>query len=462
MAKNNGQYRCSECGASSAKWMGRCPKCGEYNTISEVPEGSVASKSVGLKSTLTASMVSRPAQRVGDITAQPAHRSPTGISEFDRVIGGGLVSGQVILLAGSPGVGKSTLCLALSESVALQGKTVLMVSGEESVEQIAVRARRMNVGADTLLLADETDLSVVLGHIDDASPDFMIIDSVQAIASPDIDARAGSVSQVQDVSASLTRIAKSRGITCILIAQITKDGGIAGPKTLEHLVDTVLFFEGDKHTSLRLLRVIKNRYGAADEIACFEQVDEGIREVTDPSGLFLGERETAVEGTCVTVAMEGRRALLAEVQALVSPTNAPNPRRGVSGLDPARMAMLVAITEKHGRLRMYDKDTFLATVGGLRITEPAADLAVCLSLASAAWDKPVPLGVAAIGEVALSGDIRSCPNMGQRIAEAKRLGFRRILVPKGTKAPKGAEDIVLLSVDHLGKALAVLQALNEE
>ena len=461
MARDAGSFVCSSCGTSYGKWMGRCNRCGEYGTIPETPAASVASKSVGMKGGMTASNVSRPARRVADITAVQAKRTPTGIGELDRIIGGGLVAGQVVLIAGEPGCGKTTLLASVGDKFAKQGKTVLIVSGEESVEQMGVRARRIGIGADTLLLADETDSSVLLGHVEQADPDMLIVDSIQTIASPDIEGRAGSVSQVVEVAAALTRTAKSRHMVCIIVAQVTKDGTIAGPKYLEHLVDTVLFFEGDKHTSLRLLRVVKNRYGAADEVACFEQTDEGMKEVVDPSGLFLGARDTAISGTCVSVTMEGRRALLAEVQALVSPTNAPNPRRGVSGLDPARMAMLVAITEKHGKLRLYDKDTFLATVGGIRIIEPAVDLPVCLSLASAAWDIPVPLGVAAIGEVALSGDIRSCPNMGQRIAEAHRLGFSRILVPPGTKMPGGMKDgPTLIHVAHLGRALAALKDFN--
>lgn len=352
----------------------------------------------------------------------------------------------------------STLLLEVANKYAESGKTALYISGEESAEQITLRARRIGADADTLLIADETDLSVILGHIEETSPDLIVIDSVQTIASPDLDGRAGGVSQVHEVSAVLARTAKALHIPMVLVAQITKDGNIAGPRALTHLVDVVLFGEGDRTTSLRLLRSEKNRWGAADEIAAFEQTDTGMSEVPDPSGLFLTGRDEPVPGTCITVTMEGRRPLIAEVQALVAPTNAPNPRRGVSGLDTARMAMLVAVTERHGRVRMFDKDTFLATVAGMKIVEPAADLAVCLALASASWDAPMPSDVAAIGEVALSGDIRAVNNMTQRLNEAARLGFKRIMVPAGTKKPAGS-SLVLIEVPHVNRAFAALKQM---
>lgn len=460
MARPTAQYTCSSCGAVYPKWLGKCGKCGEFGTISESAT-TVAAKagSVGIKGDMRASAVARPARRVRDIDTTVHKHTSTGIGELDRVLGGGLVAGQAILLAGEPGVGKSTLLLAAANNYANTGKTVLYVSGEESAEQITLRARRTGADADTLLIADETDLTVVLGHIEQVNPDLVIVDSVQTIASPDVDGRAGGVAQVQEVSATLTRVAKATHTPMIIIAQVTKEGSIAGPKTLEHLVDTVLFFEGDRNTNLRLLRTIKNRFGAADEVAAFEQTETGITEVPDPSSLFRTGRDEPVPGTAITVTMEGRRALLAEVQSLVSPTNAPNPRRGVSGLDTARMAMLVAVTERHGRIRMFDKDTFLATVAGMKISEPAADLAVCLALASAAWNTPMPQDVAAIGEVALSGDIRPVSNMTQRLNEASRLGFKRILVPSGVKKPAGS-DLVLIEVPHLGRAFAALKQMS--
>lgn len=462
MPKPSTSHVCDACGASFPRWVGKCSKCGEFGTVHEVENTSTV-KAVGMKGSLASAKVVRSAQKIKDINPQKTTRKKTNVSEFDRILGGGLVAGQVLLLAGEPGVGKSTLLLKIADSIAKEGETVLIVSGEESVDQIAVRAKRMSINADSLFIADETDLNILLGHVEETDPDFIIVDSVQTIASSSVEGRAGSVSQVQEVATALTRVAKSRRTPCAIVAQITKDGNIAGPKTLEHLVDTVLFFEGDKHTSLRLLRVIKNRYGSADEVACFEQQDDGIQEVKDPSGLFLGDRESPVPGTCITVTQEGRRSLLAEVQALVSPTNSPNPRRGVSGLDPARMAMLVAVTEKHGRLKLFDKDTFLATVGGIRVTEPAIDLAVCLALASAAWDMPIPVGVAAFGEITLSGDVRSCPNISQRISEAARLGIERLFVPPNVKIPRDLNNqkLVLIQVEHVSKALRAVKAMNE-
>jgi DNA repair protein RadA/Sms len=466
MAKSSILYECTSCQATFPRWVGKCGKCGEFGTVVEVAGasrgGSVGSTkvgSVGIKGNITASAVTRHAKKISEVNPERKRHTSTGIGELDRVLGGGLVSGQAVLIAGEPGVGKSTLLLSLAHNYASTGKTVLYVSGEESVEQIAIRAQRTGATADSLYIADETDLSVILGHIEEVQPDLVIVDSVQTIASPDVDGRAGGISQVQEVSATLTRVAKATHVPFVIVAQVTKDGNIAGPKTLEHLVDTVLFFEGDRNTSLRLLRTIKNRFGQADEVAAFEQTETGIQEVPDPSGLFLTGREEPVAGTCITVAMEGKRALLAEIQALVSPTNAPNPRRGVSGLDNQRMAMLTAVTERHGKIRMFDKDSFLATVAGMKISEPAADLAVCLSLASAAWDKPIPQDVIAIGEVALSGDVRSVSNMSQRIAEATRLGFKRLLVPIGTKkAVTAGKNVIIIEVASLGRAF---QALNQ-
>lgn len=465
MAKNSSSYVCSNCEASYPRWVGRCGKCNEYGTVSEQAVVSTSSTStsrgstVGIKGDLQAAATIRKARKVGDIESTKHKHSDTGISELNRVLGGGLVKGQAVLLAGEPGVGKSTLLLELANNYASLGKNVLYISGEESAEQIALRAKRTGANADSLFIADETDLSICLGHIEEVEPELIIIDSVQTIASPSVDGRAGGISQVQEVSATLTRVAKATHTPVVMIAQVNKDGNIAGPKTLEHLVDTVLFFEGDRNTPLRLLRTIKNRFGNADEVAAFEQTEEGMREVKDPSGLFLSSRETPVSGNCITVAMEGRRAILAEIQALVSPTNAPNPRRGVSGLDYARSAMLVAVTEKHGRVRLFDKDSYLATIAGMKISEPAADLAVCLALASAAWDVPIPNEMAALGEVTLSGDIRSMSGITQRIAEAERLGITKIFVPKGVKKLVKSTGITLIEIEHINKAFAALKAL---
>lgn len=436
-------FRCSECGWHTVKWVGRCGECQAWGSLAEAV-GSRGRSTAGLRVSTQGSKPRTPARPVSAVTAVgPVKRIGTGLAEFDRVLGGGLVAGQVILLSGEPGAGKSTLLLTAANAIAERTqKRTLYISGEESVEQIAVRARRIGAESEHLLVADESDLAAVIGHIDEHGPDvaLVIVDSVQTIASAEIEGRAGGVAQVMEVAQALTRVAKSRGIPICLVGQVTKESTVAGPRALEHVADATLSLDGDRHTSLRLLRAVKNRYGPADEVACFEQVDDGLREVPDPSVLFRADRDTPVPGTCVTVTIEGRRALLAEVQALVAPTSAPNPRRGVSGLDSARVAMQVAVTERVARIRMFDKDLFVATVGGMRVNDPASDLAVCLAIASAGRDFPLPPDVAAIGEVTLSGDVRPVQMANQRVAEAVRLGYRRILAPSGTRAALDARN----------------------
>jgi DNA repair protein RadA/Sms len=385
----------------------------------------------------------------------------TGIGEFDRVLGGGLVPGQVCLCSGPPGSGKSTLLLAVADSVAQRtGRPVLYVSGEESVEQIGVRAHRIGAASPHLLLADDTDLGGVIGHLQSQGGELalVIIDSVQTVASSEIDGRAGGVTQTMEVAQVLTRIAKSSGIPIILVGQVTKDSTVAGPRALEHIVDTTLSLDGDKHTSLRVLRTVKNRFGSL-EVAAFEQTDAGMSEVIDPSSLFREHREAPVPGTCVTVTMEGQRPLTAEIQSLVAPTTNPNPRRGVSGLDSARSAMLIAISERAAKLRLYDKDVFLATVAGMRVSDPATDLAVCLAVISAMQGQPVPLDLIAIGEVALSGDVRPVPMLAERVAEAARLGFGRLLVPPGSRARVNGRRsaATLVEVANLDEAIRAMR-----
>ena len=417
----------------------------------------------GLKTAGTGTAPGRAARSLAEVAADATPRELTGMGEFDRVLGGGLVAGQVVLLAGEPGVGKSTLLAAVAHAMASRNETatVLYVSGEESVEQISVRARRIGAVAPGILLADETDLASLLGHVEAHDPILLIVDSVQAMASASVEGRAGGMTQVQEVTAVLTRIAKTRRMPLLLIGQSTRENAVAGPRALEHMVDTVLTFEGDKHTSLRLLRAVKNRYGPADEVVCFEQCDDGLREVPDPADLFRGHRDVPVPGTCVTVTVDGRRALPAEIQALVATASTPNPRRGVNGLDSSRVAMLLAVTERSGELRLGDNDVFVATVGGAKLSDPSTDLAVCLALASAAWDAAMPPDVAVVGEVALSGDIRPVPMLSQRVAEAARLGYRRLLVPPGTtrhvsSIPAG---LVLVELEHLDRALVALRTI---
>ncbi|WP_109774637.1 DNA repair protein RadA [Quadrisphaera granulorum] len=432
------EHRCAECGWSTPRWVGRCGQCQAWGSLTEAtPLLAGAPRGAGAPAPAAPA---RAARRASEVVAQGRlERLPTGLAEVDRVVGGGLVPGQVLLLAGEPGAGKSTLLLAVADAVAAAagpGAVVLYVSAEESVEQIAVRARRTGARSETLLLADDTDLGAVLGHVEQLAASserlaLLVVDSVQTVSSSEVEGRPGGVAQVMAVASALTRLAKERGLPVCLVGQVTKETTVAGPRSLEHLVDTTLTLEGDRHTALRLLRAVKNRYGPADEVACFEQTDTGLREVPDPSSLFRGTREVAVPGTCTTVTLEGRRALLAEVQALVSGTQAPIPRRAVSGLDTARTAMLTAVTEKNTTLTLHAKELYVAAAGGMRLADPATDLAVCLAVASAGMERPLPLDVAALGEVALAGDVRPVPGLQARAAEAVRLGHTRLLVPPG-------------------------------
>lgn len=475
--KNRSTYQCTACGATSPKWLGRCASspCGEWGTVEEVQPA--AAQSVGLKSTMEATATTRKAQRVGDIRTDRAKHSTTGIGEFDRVLGGGYVAGGVILLAGEPGAGKSTLLLMAANEAAKTGRTVLYASGEESAEQIKLRADRVGATSNDLFIASETDLSVILGHIEEVQPDLLIVDSVQTIASLDVDGRIGGVTQVMEVASVITRTAKSLGIPTVLVGQVTKQDDIGGPRQLEHLVDTVLMLNGDKNSPLRLLRSMKNRFGAADEVGCFMHTSEGLEEVADPSGLFLGDRSNPVAGTCVTVVVEGKRPLVAEVQALVAGSNLPVPRRNASGLDTARLAMTQAVVERHGKIRLYDKDVYCATVGGMKIVEPSADLAIALAIASASADQPLRADVLALGEVALSGAVRPVHDIERRLSEAGRMGFKTALVPVGTKerlagrakggaqasvTPARVSGVVLVEVASVGEAVSALASMQAD
>ena len=405
------------------KWVGRCGECQAWGTVAEATGARV-------RTTAPATVVAVP-ERIGEVDVTHAAARPTGVGEFDRVLGGGLVPGAVVLVAGEPGVGKSTLLLDVAARTARSGATVLYVSGEESAAQVRLRAERIEAMAASLYLAAETDLATILGQIDAVRPSLVVVDSVQTIASADLEGTAGNVAQVREVAASLSQAAKAAGIAVLLVGHVTKDGSIAGPRVLEHLVDVVIAFEGDRHSRLRLVRAVKNRYGPTDEVGCFDLSDIGIVGLPDPSGLFLSTRDTAVAGTCVTVTLEGRRPLVAEVQALVAPTSAPSPRRATSGVDSARVAMIIAVLDRRVRLPLGTSDTYAATVGGVRVSEPATDLALALALASAVLDRSVPADAVAIGEVGLAGEIRPVTGMPRRLAEAARLGFRRAFVPTG-------------------------------
>ncbi|MEV8509562.1 DNA repair protein RadA [Actinoplanes sp. NPDC051475] len=431
-------YQCDACGHQPPKWLGRCPECNEWGSIIEsTVTGPVISGRV-----ISSRLPSEPARPIATISAAPAKAVPSGVTELDRVLGGGLVPGAVVLLAGEPGVGKSTLLLDVAQQWAAgAGTPSLVVSGEESVSQVRLRAERLGALHDRLYLASESDLGAVIGHLDAVKPGLLIIDSVQTISAPGTEGVPGGVTQVRAVTAALVSVAKERGVATVLVGHVTKDGSVAGPRVLEHLVDVVLHFEGDKHSSLRLVRGVKNRYGAADEVGCFEMHESGIVSLADPSGLFLTRYNEPVPGTCVTVAMEGRRAMVTEVQALIGAQVQGSPRRTVSGLDSARLAMVLAVLQRRmEKIKLHDREVFAATVGGIRITEPSADLAMALAVASGALNLAMAPHLVAIGEVGLTGEVRRVGAAERRLAEAARLGFRFALVPPGCgpeSPPKG-------------------------
>ena len=452
--KDRPSHRCSECGLSVGKWVGRCPECQAWGSISEVALLAGSAARVG------AGAVSAPARRIGDVDVEAARARPTGVGELDRVLGGGLVPGAVVLLAGEPGAGKSTLLLEVAARVARDGAPTLYVTGEESAAQVRLRAERTGSLDPHLWLAAETDLAAVLAHVDAVQPGLLVVDSVQTVASASVDGGAGGVTQVRAVAAALIALAKERGIATVLVGHVTKDGAIAGPRLLEHLVDVVLHFEGERHSTLRMVRAVKNRYGPADEVGCFVLGDGGITGLPDPSGLFLTRRTDPVPGTCVTVAVEGRRPMPAEVQALVDRSQLSNPRRAVSGLDSGRVSMVLAVLSSRGGLKLGDCDVYAATVGGVRLTEPAADLAVGLAVASAFSGAALPPDLVAIGEVALSGDVRPVTGVSRRLVEAARLGFTRALVPVDTGIHTPPAGMRVTEVADLGMAIAAVTALR--
>lgn len=441
-------YRCSGCGWSSVKWVGRCG--GECQAWGTLAEDLVLGAPVGR--TRRAGAVMSAAAPISAVTADAVTATTTGVGELDRVLGGGVVGGAVVLLAGEPGVGKSTLLLEVAAATARRGARALYITGEESSSQVRMRAERTRAVEDALFLAAECDVDAVLDHIALVEPELLVVDSVQTLSCSDVDGAAGGVTQVRAVTAALVQVAKARHLPVVLVGHVTKDGAVAGPRALEHVVDVVLQFEGDPTSRLRLLRSTKNRFGPVDEIGCFELCERGIVEVSDPSGLFVSRHCEPIPGTCVTVTLEGRRPLLAEVQALVTPTATPQPRRAVSGLDSARLAMLLAVLERRLGLRMTSSDIYAATVGGASVRNPSADLAVAAALASAATNSIVPPGTVCFGEVGLAGELRRVPDIEQRLAEAARLGFSAAVIPADVRAPLSAVPTV--------RGIAVVQCLN--
>lgn len=442
-------HTCTECGYSSPKWLGRCPECGSWGTLQE--EAPVAAGPVK-----TAALTpSAPAHPITKIEAAATATVKSGIGELDRVLGSGVVPGSVVLMAGEPGVGKSTLLLEVASRWAAQGRKALYVTAEESAGQVRARAERTDALHDTLYLAAESNLDVVFGHVEQLKPSLLIVDSVQTMHAAGVEGVAGGVAQSRAVTAALTTLAKTTNIPVLLVGHVTKDGNVAGPRVLEHLVDVVLNFEGDRQSSLRMLRGIKNRFGATDEVGCFEQTSGGIREVPDPSGLFLSHRGRTPDGSAVTVAMDGVRPILAEVQALtVDPVN-KSPRRVVTGLDFNRVPMVLAVLQARCGERTNDKDAYVATVGGVKITETATDLAVALATWSSLHDTPLPAKTVVVGEVGLAGEIRRVPNLGRRLQEAARMGYTNAIVPASEQID--VDGMAVRHISTLGEALAALQ-----
>lgn len=423
-------FECSACGWRTPRWAGRCGDCGAWGTVAEGPGESLGR--VASRADLRPAQPATSAVPIALVDAAAATMRPTGLSELDRVLGGGLVPGAVVLLAGEPGVGKSTLLLEAGALAATSGR-VLYVTGEESAAQVRLRADRIGAVSDSLYLAAETDFAAVLGHVQAVEPTLLIVDSVQTISAGGVEGVPGGVTQVREITAALTALAKQRTLTTVLVGHVTKDGSVAGPRTLEHLVDVVLHFDGDPHGQLRTVRALKNRFGPTDEFGCFELGEDGLTGLPDPSGLFRSERHDPVPGTCVTVTLEGRRPLLAEVQSLVSATvSGLPPRRVVSGLDSARVTMMLAVLQRRADVRIGLSDVFAASVGGARLTEPSVDLAVGLAVSSAIANVSMPPDLVAIGEVGLAGEIRRVAGIQRRIAEAERLGFRRAIIPAGS------------------------------
>lgn len=429
-------YVCTECGWTTAKWVGRCGECQQWGTVQE----QAAKTGILQRVTALAPTSDRAARPITQITTLDAPRRTSGVGEFDRVLGGGIVPGAAILLSGEPGVGKSTLLLEVAAQAARAGRRVLYASAEESQAQVRLRGERTGALHDELYLASETDLATILGHIDEVQPQLVIVDSVQTVSSTLIDGAAGQPSQVREVASALIRVAKDRGLPVILVGHVTKDGQVAGPRVLEHLVDVVCHFEGDRQTSLRFIRALKNRYGPTDEVGCFEMAGDGISEVPDPSGLFLSQGATE-PGTCVAISLEGRRALPVEVQALTVPSTSPNPRRIVHGVDSSRVAMVLAILEKRARIPTGQLDVYVSTVGGVRFTEPAADLAIAVAVAGSIQQFSVPRSVAAVGELSLAGEIRPVTQAAQRRSEAARLGYERVVDDRSKTLRAALDDV---------------------
>jgi DNA repair protein RadA/Sms len=458
MAKAKTNYTCSDCGGISNKWTGQCPACHEWNTlvetVVEAPGLNRLSNPQHKSLAQTAPVLS-----LADIEAIDVPRFGTGIEEFDRVLGGGLVPGGVVLIGGDPGIGKSTLLLQALANIA-SIKSTLYVSGEESGAQIAMRARRLEVNGKDMKLQAEIQLEKILGTLADLKPEVAVIDSIQTVYSDALSSAPGSVAQVRECAAQLTRVAKQTGITIILVGHVTKEGALAGPRVLEHIVDTVLYFEGDTQSSFRLVRAIKNRFGAVNELGVFAMTEKGLKGVSNPSALFLSQHDNQVPGSCVMVTQEGTRPLLVEIQALVDTSHLPNARRLSVGLEQNRLAMLLAVLHRHAGIAAFDQDVFINAVGGVKITEPAADLAVLLAINSSMRNKPLPRGLVVFGEVGLAGEIRPAPRGQERLREAAKLGFSIAMIPKANAPKQKIEGMTIVAVERIDEAFNKLRELD--
>ena len=449
-------FYCTECGNEMPKWQGKCPACGAWNTVVERPaEPKKKSAAAGRGSGIPGGSLNRP-KRIREVEATEELRFETGMAELDRVLGGGAVKGSMVLVGGSPGIGKSTLMLQICDSLC-RFATVLYVSGEESERQIKLRAERLGVRSEELYLLAETNLEDIVESVNELKPDVLIVDSIQTMYNGDASATPGSVAQVKECTLTLMQLAKGQGITVFVIGHVNKEGSIAGPKVLEHMVDCVLSFEGEQHMAYRILRAVKNRFGATNEIGVFEMQDVGLTEVPNPSEMLLSGRPLDTPGTCVTCVMEGVRPVLAEVQALVVPSAYGNARRTSNGFDYNRAVLLLAVLEKRGGLMISSCDTYLNVIGGLSLDEPAADLAAIIALASSFRDKTVPSDLAAIGEVGLTGELRAVNSLGKRLSEVRRLGFTKCLIPKrGSDKIPEQDGLQLIRVSNIREALAAI------
>ncbi len=454
MAKIKSVYVCQSCGGMSAKWQGQCSNCEAWNSMEESVEDKPST------SRFQSLAKAAPKQRLAVIEAEDLPRLSTGIDEFDRVLGGGLVTGGVALIGGDPGIGKSTLLLQALAVMSARGDSVLYVSGEESGSQIALRAKRLDVQAPDLEVLAEIQLEKLLVTIESSRPTVVVIDSIQTIYSEALSSAPGSVAQVKECAAQLTRLAKSTGVCMIMVGHVTKEGNLAGPRVLEHIVDTVLYFEGDTHSSFRLVRAFKNRFGAVNELGVFAMTDKGLKGVSNPSALFLSQHDQMVPGSCILVTQEGSRPLLVEIQALVDAAHVPNPRRLALGLEQHRLAMLLAVLHRHAGIACFDQDVFLNAVGGVKISEPAADLAILLAIQSSLKNKALPKTLVVFGEVGLAGEIRPCPRGQERLKEAAKLGFTMAIIPKANAPKVKIPGIEVIAVDRIDQAIQAARNLD--